>query len=128
MKLIEFAIRKDIDSPPVVVSWDVNDMASIEQSHEKGFCCVTKKDGQKYYLRGSYRSIMNRWIYALEINPYVFDDPVIRPSVSLYNSNRLFQPDPILLDEPHMLDICEALFPEKLEHFKKLWQSDPDNE
>jgi hypothetical protein len=125
IKLIEFAVRKTRTSPPTIVTWDVLDIASVE--NHKNFCKIIKKDGTGYFVKGGYRNIMNRWIYVLEAK-HTLHDRIARPSIDLYHDLTKFEPDMIHLDEHQLIDICKAIAPDKLELIKENWARDLLNE
>lgn len=100
MKFIEFAIElnKQIFEPGIILL-DIEDISGFEQIRgEKSKCLLVKKNGEKFVSYGNYRTLTNRFFYALSKKHNIHEDEIMRPSIKVFHRLSNFECDSIHFD------------------------------
>ena len=96
---------------PFIASIDPKQITSLIQEDRK-HCEITMTDGRKYIVCGTYRTLMNRWAYALQKTNDYFEDPIIFPSRLIFHSPNELTTDNIYFDAYQIYQFFQSLRPE----------------
>ena len=106
IKLIEFALKKN--TTYLVSLIDCSEISTILQFN-KTSCHLVMKDKRVYVVPGSYRTLSNRFLYALEAKLDPYQDSIIRPSVMFFHKIHLAEPDSVFFDIEQLKAFSKAL-------------------
>lgn len=84
---------------PFILTIDVNEILSIEQTENENLCLLTRRGGVTYYVAGNFRTINNRWLYTLESTISNFADDIKRPSIGFIHYANKMSSDVIYMDK-----------------------------
>lgn len=108
IKLIEFAMKND--QTYLIGLFDCNDISSIEQNkNDKKSCLLNLKNGRQHIIPGLYRNLTNRHIYCLEKKVDLYQDYLIRPSISFFHDVKNIEIDSVFFDKEQLLAFSKAL-------------------
>ncbi len=114
MRLIEFCISEKINQYHAlsIKIVDANDISGIEQTKSDHFCKIKEKNGTTYFALGQYRTLSNRWIYALSKNKNFFHDNIMKPTGYIYHDGAAIQIDKAHHDKYQMTGfiVCTLLY------------------
>lgn len=101
MRLIEFAIETESDNfSPSIIMLDCSDIVGIEQLYSlKDKCKLITKQNRIYTVYGTYRTLTNRFLYALNKKFNFHEDHIIRPSVGVIHKTELLEIDVSFFDK-----------------------------
>ncbi len=124
MKLIEYAIATENSFSPTVILIDCGDISSFEQI--KGVstqCKIITKSNQSYIAYGTYKTVTNRFFYALSKKNNIYEDDIIRPSIRVFHRPNTLEPDVAFFDPLQLKAFIYGLDPnfplEKLPEYTK---------
>lgn len=91
------------------------------------FLCLIKYQNIDYYSFGNFRTLNNRWVYALEKKKDIYQDPILRPSISILHAPQKIQVDSVFFDDYQIYSFISVLKPEllKTEQIKNLFYLKP---
>jgi len=100
MRIIEFVIEKNKNFfSPYIILLDCADISSFKQSKKhKDRCKIITKQGLSYMAYGSYRTLTNRFFYAISKKCNFYEDDVIRPSIRVLHKPELLECDTSFFD------------------------------
>lgn len=121
IRLIEFVFCSPFsnqeEETPVVGAFHAEEVTHIMQFNSK-FCTIEFKNGKEYRVYGTYRTLMNRLIYCLQLSPAREDfyyDEIVRPSISIQHRPDELEKNNVYFDSPQLIAFFQALRPELLE-------------
>ena len=86
VRLAEFVfILNNNENSPLVGLFDTQDISNIIQ-YNTNHCILIKKDSSQYIVCGTLRTLTNRWIYSLQKKINLFEDDIMRPSISIIHN------------------------------------------
>jgi hypothetical protein len=114
MRIIEFAIEtNEANFSPCVILLDCEEIVGFEQvSGVKDKCKMITKQGKTYTTYGTYRTLTNRFIYALNKKHNLHEDTTIRPSIKVFHRPELLEPDVSFFDNTQLKAFIFGLDPE----------------
>lgn len=100
MKIIEFVAEKNSKFfSPYVILIDCSDISCFEQiEKDDNRCKLITKNKISYILYGSYKTITNRYFYALSKKYNLYEDDIIRPSIKVFHRPNLLEIDTAFFD------------------------------
>lgn len=100
MRIIEFAIETEENNfSPCVILLDCEEIVGFEQIKGiKDRCKLITKQGRIYTAYGTYRTLTNRFLYALNKKHNFHEDTTIRPSIKVFHRPELLEPDVSFFD------------------------------
>jgi hypothetical protein len=100
MRIIEFvAAKNENEFSPCVILVDCADISGFEQIPDnKNICKLNIKNSSSYFVYGTYKTLTNRFFYALSKKHNFYEDDVIRPSIRVYHRPNLLEPDVVFFD------------------------------
>lgn len=113
-KIIEFVYqnKNSLVYQPHLLSIDVSDISFVQQINQYN-CEIYTKNNQSFCVFGSYRVITNRISYTLEKEIKIFEDIIIRPSISLQYKLTKLEVSDILLDPAQAKAFIDAYYYQK---------------
>lgn len=99
----------------VVISIEVNQISGIIP-FSKDISILMLKNGDRFYIFGTHRSLNNRWIHGINLKLNIFEDILLRPSILIYHRVSEIRSDPSFLDYIQIKNFILALKPELLEN------------
>lgn len=114
MRIIEFAIEKNPNEfSPCVILLDLNDISSFEQiQNESEKCKLLTKTNQEYTVYGTYKTVTNRFFYALSKKHNLYEDDTIRPSIRVFHRHQLLEVDVAFFDKLQLKAFIYGLVPD----------------
>ena len=100
VRLIEFAIETEENNfSPSIIMLDCSDIVGIEQIYGlKDKCKLITKQNRTYNVYGTYRTLTNRFLYALNKRLNFHEDHIIRPSIGVIHKTELLEIDVSFFD------------------------------
>lgn len=113
VRLIEFAIETDIDKfSPAIIMLDCSDIVGFEQIYaSKDRCKLITKQNKTYIVYGTYRTLTNRFLYALNKKLNFHEDSTIRPTIGVIHKPDLLEVDVSFFDKVQLKAFIFALDP-----------------
>lgn len=104
MRIIEFAVEtNETDFSPCVILLDCAEIVGFEQiPGVKDKCNLLTKQGRTYKTYGTYRTLTNRFLYALNKKHNLHEDNTIRPSIRVFHRPELLEPDISFFDKTQL--------------------------
>jgi hypothetical protein len=101
VRLIEFAIETNINSfSPSIILLDCSDIVGFEQIYGiSDKCRLITKQNRTYTVYGTYRTLTNRFLYALNKKLNFHEDFTIRPSIGVIHKPELLEIDVSFFDK-----------------------------
>ncbi len=101
LRIVEFAVESDPNKfSPCIIMLDCSEIVGFEQifgSNEK--CKLTTKQNKTYTVYGTYRTLTNRFLYAINKKHSLHEDHTIRPTISVIHKPELLEPDVSFFDK-----------------------------
>lgn len=116
-RIIEFVTIKQ--NLPFIVLVDANEIISLEKVSKEDYR-LKVKNNEDYMLKGTYRTLSNRWIYALEKKNDLYNDIIMRPSILFFHHRNLIAVDSVYFDQIQ-LSYFEKCLIEDLENYEKFF-------
>ncbi len=99
MRFIEFAVATEINSfEPSILLIDCNDISSFNKTEHHNICKLNTKTNQTYLIYGTYKTITNRFFYALSKKHNIYEDDIIRPSIRVIHRPNSLETDVAFFD------------------------------
>lgn len=108
LKFIEYACCQNInDIKPNIILIDVKDIKSFMMTSNRNIV-ILKTSSECFNLIGTYRTITNRFYYALNKKINSQEDDTIRPSIRVLHKPHLLETDISYIDEAQLKAFIEA--------------------
>jgi len=101
LRIIEFAIEAEFNKfSPCIIMLDCSEIVGFEQifgTNDK--CKLITKQNKIYIVYGTYRTLTNRYLYALNKKHSLHEDHTIRPTIGVIHKPELLEPDVSFFDK-----------------------------
>jgi len=131
MRFIEYAIEKNPNEfSPFVILVDCADISTFEQVPFKtNRCKLITKQKNEYIVYGTYKTVTNRFFYAITKKYNFYDDDIMRPSIRVFHRPNLLEVDVSFFDKIQLKAFIYGLVPDfnldlLPEYTKELFKTD----
>ena len=108
-RLLEFVFINENTKFPYISTVDVKEIGSVSQGQDECHCVIKFKDSSEKIVCGTYRAILNRYLYCLNKRRDFYEDEVLIPSRHLIYGNDKVEVDNIHFDEYQLEQLKTAL-------------------